>query len=87
MHHIFVTELCPKVQQAKLYDAEICNRETVYAQSGQVRRQKNSSQICLPQGEGLGIFMDKVEAGGGSVGSVGKMIEDKKKVSSSSHCC
>ena len=35
----------------------VCNKEGVYSQSSQVRRWQNKSQICLPKGKGLGIFM------------------------------
>lgn len=44
----------PNMQQAKCWDTEVCSKEKVYLQGGQVRRWK--SQIHFLKGKGLGVF-------------------------------
>lgn len=41
----------------KHWDAEICSKERMYLQGNQARRLQNNSQICLPKGKGLRVFV------------------------------
>ena len=47
----------PDVQQGKQYDANVYSREGVSSQGRQAWRWENKSQIHLPKGKGLGIFI------------------------------
>ena len=59
-------------------DADICSREKAYSRSSQTSRWENKSQIHLPRGDELRIFMGEEYRSGVQ----GKVIGGRKKVKS-----